>query len=284
MKLSKDDLYTCAVLEGFLRMIDDNNKSIKGVAIMATNPRTSIAEQFRKTDLAISNAMNDEEISKSLESFGYDRAKFERGRALLDFAKAAVNAKVSAEGALREATAALKTAEIAAREAFQALAQVAKAGFGRETLASLGLSSAMPHACAAFLTAGYALFDNAQKIPGVQAKLASYGYDAQKLSREREKISAYARADHAQEAAKGAAQQATDTQNRALNQLKYWIAEYLKIAKLALRDKKQLLEKLGVAVRTSPGLAVHQAPQPQKGTEPPVTPAPIVTGPQNTKT
>ena len=176
MKLSKDDIYACAVLEGFLRMIDDNNKDRKGIAVMLTNPRTSIAEQLQKADIVIGNALNDEQISKSLESFGYDRAKIDKGKTLLDLAKAAVNAKASAEEALREAAAVRKTTEIAAREAFQTLAQVAKVFFGRETLASLGLSSAMPHACAAFLNTGYSLFDNAQKIPEIQAKLITHGY------------------------------------------------------------------------------------------------------------
>jgi len=40
-----------------------------------------------------------------------------------------------------------------------------------------------------------------------------------------------------------------------------WVARYLKIAKVALRGKKQLLEKIGVAVRTTKTKAQRAAPK-----------------------
>ena len=52
--------------------------------------------------------------------------------------------------------------------------------------------------------------------------------------------------------AKGAAQQGTIEQDAALEALNEWTAQYRKIAKVALRGKKQLLEKIGIAARTSP--------------------------------
>jgi hypothetical protein len=55
-----------------------------------------------------------------------------------------------------------------------------------------------------------------------------------------------------QEAAKGAARQATQDQDTALKTIHQWLAQYFKIARGALREKPQLLEKLGVSVRTSP--------------------------------
>ncbi len=39
-----------------------------------------------------------------------------------------------------------------------------------------------------------------------------------------------------------------------------WAAQYLKIAKVALRGKKQLLEKIGVTARTSKTAAQRAAP------------------------
>ena len=50
-----------------------------------------------------------------------------------------------------------------------------------------------------------------------------------------------------QEAAKGAAQQATRERDLALDA---WRAQYVKIARVALRNKPQLLEKLGLPART----------------------------------
>jgi hypothetical protein len=142
----------------------------------------------------------------------------------------------------------------------------------------------MPHASTAFLTAADALFDNAQKIPDVLAKLTIHGYDAQRLGRERDKISAYARTDHAHEAAKGALQQVTDTKNNALKQLQDWFAEYRKVARVALCDKKQLLEDLGIEARSGSKPKVRNGRQPGKWLKPPASEARVNTGPQNTKT
>ena len=91
--------------------------------------------------------------------------------------------------------------------------------------------------------------------------LADFGYDADRLAAERAKIEAFDTANQAQEMAKGAAQQATQDQDAALAKMNEWVAQYLKIAKVALRGKKQLLEKIGVTARTSKTAAQKAAPK-----------------------
>jgi hypothetical protein len=61
--------------------------------------------------------------------------------------------------------------------------------------------------------------------------------------------------------AKGAAQQASQDQEVALAKMNDWVAQYLKIAKVALRGQKQLLEKIGVTARTSKTAAQRAAPK-----------------------
>jgi hypothetical protein len=81
--------------------------------------------------------------------------------------------------------------------------------------------------------------------------LAPYGYDAARLQAERDRIVAYDQSNQDQEAAKGAAQDATRAQVDALAMLRDWYAQYRKIARVALRGRRQLLEKLGIPARTS---------------------------------
>jgi hypothetical protein len=50
-------------------------------------------------------------------------------------------------------------------------------------------------------------------------------------------------------------------QDAALAAMSEWVAQYLKIAKVALRGKKQLLEKIGVAARTTKTAAQKAAPK-----------------------
>jgi hypothetical protein len=135
---------------------------------------------------------------------------------------------------------------------------VARAVFIKDKaqLSALGLPGTMPLNTAGFLAAAYTLFDNARTLPA----LADYGYDSPKLQSERLKIAAYDTANQQQEAAKGAAQQATREQDAALQALNDWTAQYLKIAKVALSGKPQLLEKIGVVARTSKTAAQRAAP------------------------
>ena len=55
----------------------------------------------------------------------------------------------------------------------------------------------------------------------------------------------------AQEAAKGAAQQATAEQTAAMDALDEEMRAFRRIAKVALKDAPQLLEKLGIPVRST---------------------------------
>ena len=53
-----------------------------------------------------------------------------------------------------------------------------------------------------------------------------------------------------QEKEKGEAQAATKARDAAIDELQDWLSDYLAIAKVALEDNPQLLEGLGVLVRS----------------------------------
>ncbi len=224
---------------------------------MPTKPVTTIPQQLNAAQLAIANSLADPEIKAAVAQFGYTTAKLNKGKQLYDAALAAVNAQKSGKGAQKDTTAQLKAAEKDARDAYQALAKVARAALNQEDLTTLGIAGKEPRATAAFIQAGYTLFDNAGDV----AALADFGYDADRLAAERARIEAYDQANQTQEMAKGSAQQATQDQDAALAAMNDWVAQYVKIAKVALRGKKQLLEKIGVTARTSKTAAQKAAPK-----------------------
>lgn len=220
--------------------------------------KNTIAGQLNAAQLAISNTLGDVEIQALVTGLGYPTEKMSEGRALYEAAVSAVNAQRAAAGAQQDASAQHDEARGIALDAYQALAKVARAVMlsDKARLTAMGLSGAMPRTTAGFIAAATTLFDNAAGI----AELAAYGYDADHLAAERAKIAAYIEADNRQEAAKGAAQQATREQDEALRALNEWLAQYIKIARVALREKAQLLEKIGVAARTSKTQAQREAP------------------------
>ena len=216
---------------------------------MPTKSPSSIAERLNTAQMAVANSLAEAEIQSLVAAYGYPAGKLNEGKALYERALAAVNAQKSAVGAQQQATQELNQAEKSARDAYQSLAKVARAVFKNDKprLTALGLTGTVPLSTAGFLASASALFQNAADVPS----LADYGYDAARLESERAKITAFGSADGRQEAAKGAAQQATREQEAALRLLDAWRAQYLKIARVALREKPQLLEKIGVAARTS---------------------------------
>jgi hypothetical protein len=216
---------------------------------MPGRPTFSIAERLSTARVAIANSFADEEIQSLVGGYGYSPEKLNAGMALYEAAFAAVNAQKVAEGAQQQATQELKTAKKDAHDAYQALAKVSRAIFkdDKARLTALGLTGPAPLTTSGFIAAASTLFDNAATAPS----LSEYGYNRERLASEKEKITAFDLANQKQEAAKGATQQATSEQTTALTNLDTWYAQYLKIARVALREKKQLLEKIGVAARTS---------------------------------
>ncbi|HPA26567.1 MAG TPA: hypothetical protein PLQ05_02860 [Acidobacteriota bacterium] len=227
-----------------------------------TRPMTGISDRLAKANVAISNALSDAQIGKLLGEYGYQTQKLSEGKGLLEAADLAVKKQVAAHGDQKEATARFLSAEKTSKTAYQNLAQVARAAFARDKakLAVLGLNAAMPKTLPLFLTMATALFDNASHTAEIAETLKGYGYSADKLAKERAKIVELSAADQAQESAKGAAQQATFEQNKAMEILDYWMGGFVKVAKVALREQPQLLEKLGILKRGGKTAAQRKAP------------------------
>jgi len=220
---------------------------------MARRPHESMSEQLAAGQLLIDNTLANEDILDLVTAFGYTSAKMSEGRALYETAEAAVKLQTGKMGRQQEATEAMVQAEAMARDAYQALAKVARAVFSQQPsqLGMLGLTGPTPKNIAGFLTSAYTLFDNAVDL----SVLADYGYTAEKLQTEREKIEDLKNANEQQERAKGVAQEATAAQEIAMKNFNDWVAQYRKVAKVALRGNKQMLEELGIAARTSPTAA-----------------------------
>lgn len=215
---------------------------------MVTKPKKSIASRLQAAQLAIGNTLANAEVQALVAEYGYDAARMAEGQQLYEAAVDAVNARAVAWGAQLQATDEARAAERVARDAFQALSAVARAVFVSDPtwLVALGLTGPTPRPRYKFLTVARILFDNALASEEIGAQLARYGYDRDRLESEQAKIVILRQLDAAQDAAKAAAQQATEAQTEALDALQAWLAQYLKIARVALRGREQLLEMLGI--------------------------------------
>jgi hypothetical protein len=225
---------------------------------MATRPNHSIAEQLNAAQVAISNTLADPKISKPMAEYGFPAARIKEGQKLYDTARLSLNAHKTLSGEQQYKTAEVNKITKAAYDAYQALAKIARAIWVKDKarLEALGLHGKMPKTTAGFLGAAYTLFDNAAKgdiassSNTAAGELATYGYTKTKIAAERLKIVALDKMNQAQESAKGETQNAGREQEKAFKALGEWMAMFTKIAKVALRHKKEYLEKIGVIARS----------------------------------
>ena len=76
--------------------------------------------------------------------------------------------------------------------------------------------------------------------------MAAFGMTQAKLEAGKKLLAETETANAAQEKEKGKAQQATLERDNAVEQLEEWLSDFISIARIALEEKPQLLEKLGV--------------------------------------
>lgn len=211
----------------------------------------SIDERLTQTDLALSNAA-DPLVALLLAAHGYTVERLAEGLALLTAARQALSRRQELRGVQQGYTRQVNEALQAAREKYIALAQVARTLFKDRPglLVQLGIQGRTPLSFAGLLQAGATLLDNLAD-PAIAAELAEYGHPPERIVELAAAFQALRAANYAQEAAKGDTQNATRELQTAMRALDAWMSRFRAIARDALRDHPEYLEKLGILARST---------------------------------
>lgn len=110
----------------------------------------------------------------------------------------------------------------------------------------LGLSGERKSSFSGWLAQAKQFYLNALADSTVLAKLSSFGITQAKLEVGKTLVEETESKNAIQEKEKGEAQQATLERDNGADQLFEWVADFIVIARIALEDKPQLLEKLGI--------------------------------------
>lgn len=218
---------------------------------MPANLRQKIGEFLNKVEVILQNTINDENIFSKVSQFGYTMEKINEGIQLYQRAVELNQKSYLTRGEQQNKTEELYKALKTAQVTYQNLSKVAKAIFKNKEgyLVQIGLNKRMPTRIYDFISASYTLFDNALKIEEIKSELSKYGYNEAKLLSEREKLDRLNELYNLKAAAKGDAEQTTQEKYKAFEELNNWISQYIKIARVALNENKELLEKLGIKVK-----------------------------------
>jgi len=200
---------------------------------------------IHRGQVAATNALETPGILERTTPFGYHAEKLQVGQALATDLQAAHQKQVDTYGRQYQATETLKVAWDDARQLYTRHSAQARAVLAGEKglKARLGLKK-QPESFHSWTAQARQFYTTGLQDPELQARLPEGGLTAEVLQGGLDKVVAAEAADRTQEAAKGEAQQSTRDRNAAAGALDTWLDDFGVIARIALRQFPEWLEKL----------------------------------------
>ena len=213
-----------------------------------TKPIQTLADFLLAAQVTIDNARTDEEIKTRVAEFGYDDTKLEEGKALLDTANDLQQTQQNEYGDQFAATETLNAKKEEAENTYMRLVKVARVALASECALSqkLDLGGKRKRTLSGWLAQAKQFYLNALADPAVIEKMSAFGMTREKIEAGKTLVDQVEEANAAQKKEMGEAQQATQERDAAVDALHSWRSDFIAIARIALEDKPQLMEKLGI--------------------------------------
>jgi hypothetical protein len=214
-----------------------------------------------KCRILVSNA-NDPVIAAALLPFGYNSERIQSGMLLYTTTKESFQLQAKEYTDQYYATSAFVAAFDAAKKSFSNFVKIARIAFknnieGQRLLPLI----AKIQAYSEFKAKATAFYSIVGETDQLLDELAVYGVTPQQLTTELNSLNVLEALNQKQFIETGEAQVATETRNHNLEQLREYCSALRTVAKVALADQPQQLEKLGIMARNgNPAKASPAAP------------------------
>ncbi|KAB8142303.1 hypothetical protein F8S13_15060 [Chloroflexia bacterium SDU3-3] len=212
--------------------------------------KNAIDDLLAAAEASISNAA-DPIIAPLLAAYGYDGARIAEGQALYDTALDTLARQRKEQGEENSASASFQAAREAADTAYMRLVKVARVALSRDAAAlqELGLVGPRKRTINGWVGQARQFYTALERTPSHQAALTRYGITAARLAADRASFEAMLEAKNIYDRERGDSQDASEHREVAFEALEDWMDEFIPIARVALDEHPQLLEKLGVQVK-----------------------------------
>jgi hypothetical protein len=213
-----------------------------------TRPKNGIADRLLAAQVAIDNAISDTEVKAALAVYGYDETRLGEGKTLLDTTNQLQQTQQKEYGDQYEATEALSQAQSSANKEYMKFVKIARVALKSDYAVNkkLDLNGNRKKTFSGWVGQARQFYLNALGDTTVLDKMAGYGITQPKLENGKTLLYQAEAANAAQKKEKGEAQQATQERDKAMDNLEEWLSDFIVIARIALEEKPQLLEKLGI--------------------------------------
>ncbi|MBI0399299.1 hypothetical protein [Cyclobacterium marinum] len=218
---------------------------------MASKPKYSEAGTLEQYRIALDNVTSQSRISTIMAELGYDAAKIEEGRAILNETRQAYEQNQTEDDEKTAAYADFSSKKEELEDIFSMHRKKAKVIFRKEPITEeeLAVSGAKPRTYMRWLEAVKKFYGIASADTVIQSKLARLRISVDDLNVAKAMISDIEAARSTYLKEKGESQDATKTKDAAFAKIDDWMSEFYAVARIGLDDNPQLLEALGKVVR-----------------------------------
>tara|TARA_R110001606_G_scaffold153848_1_gene295323 strand:- start:204 stop:863 length:660 start_codon:yes stop_codon:yes gene_type:complete len=219
------------------------------MALKNTRSQTEILESCR---IALQNVETNPVIKPLMEALGYNTTKIDEGKAILNNAKTLYIQNQELEDARGKAYQTFEEKRVAIDLKYATDRKKAKIIFKTDPLIlkELGLKGALPRTYVKWLETVSLFYNTLNTQTEVLAKLATLQVTTQSVTDQLAAINELEDLRAAYIQAKGNAQNATKTKNKAFKDLEKWMSDFYAVARIALEGEPQLLESLGKFVKS----------------------------------
>ena len=211
-----------------------------------------IERQLMTARVLIANVRASSDIRDALAAHGFSAARLDEGEALSNNLNTLCQRKTNHYGGLRGANDALSMADRQAQDTYRLHAKIARMAFQSErgTLETLHLLGPRKATLAGWLGQARDFYATALATPAIAERLAAFTITREQLEAGMELIGVVRERHAATCQQRGLAQESTRDRNMASKDLQSWINDFRLIARVALKNRPQLLEQFGIAVRS----------------------------------
>jgi hypothetical protein len=201
----------------------------------------------------IENAAADPYIQQQILAIGYDENRLNEGRLLQEKAETTRERQLRLRNRARSLHSQMQEAFAISYRRYLDDVRLFRSTFIRDIpiKEKLGLYGPSRRKMSWFLERSRTMYNTLLKEPALLDQVKKFNFTVESIQEKLAEIEAVEKAYMASEDAEMAAQDATDENNKEYEKLLDWIRELQDACRIVLKGKPQLLEKVGILVRSS---------------------------------
>ncbi len=207
-----------------------------------------IAKKLHTIENGILGAINNPEIKAMMEKYGYTQQRLEEGRSLLDKSLKLMTVHVKRYSDQYIATDTVSKQQESAYASYMVVLKIVRVAFkgNVELLNRFNATGIRSKSLSGWLREARILYTNLLKSQEELAVMEKFGITPERLEKDLKAVNMVEELNSKQLEKIGEAQQSTLARDETFDALFNWYSDFRAIARIALYNKPQLLEVLGI--------------------------------------